>query len=56
MMTGLDWIAFNVERALGRRRGNSAEVTRSQNLLTGLLAALPGQLDAALRITGILRI
>jgi aminoglycoside phosphotransferase (APT) family kinase protein len=56
MMNGLDWIAFNVERALGQRPASPAEVTRSQNLLTGLLAALPGQLDAALRITDILRI
>lgn len=56
IMNGLDWIAFNVERALGQRPAHSAEVTRSQNLLTGLLAALPGQLDAAQRITDILRI
>jgi aminoglycoside phosphotransferase (APT) family kinase protein len=56
MMAGLDWIAFNVERALDERPAGPAEVNLAQNLLTGLLAALPGQLDAALRITDILRI
>jgi len=56
MMTGLDWAAFNAERALGRRPASPSEVGLSRELLPALLAAIPGQVATALRITDILRI
>jgi aminoglycoside phosphotransferase (APT) family kinase protein len=56
MMTGLDWVVFNVERALGRRPASPSEAALARELVPTLLAAIPGQVAIALRITDILRI
>jgi aminoglycoside phosphotransferase (APT) family kinase protein len=56
MMTGLDWAAFNVARALGLRPASPADAALARDLLPALLAAIPGQVATALRITDILRI
>jgi hypothetical protein len=56
MMIGLDWIAFNAERAIGRRPAAPAEVALSSKLAPGLLAAIPHHASTALRIPGILHL
>ncbi len=56
MMSGVDWIAMNADRALGRWPASAAEVAQAGELLPGLLAALPGQVAAAGRIAEFLRI
>lgn len=56
MMIGLDWVAFNVERALGRRPAAPAEVARAHELIPGLLAAIPRQAGTALRIRDVLQL
>lgn len=56
MMIGLDWIAFNAERAIGRRPATPAEVALSSKLVPGLLAAIPHHASTALRIPGILHL
>jgi aminoglycoside phosphotransferase (APT) family kinase protein len=54
MMTGLDWIAFNVERAIGLRDAESAETDTARHLVPTLLDALPQQVDLALHVRGTL--
>lgn len=51
LMSGVDWIAFNVERATGLRRADPAEVTLAGSLVPGLLAGLPDELDVAFGVT-----
>jgi hypothetical protein len=55
MMTGLDWVAFQVERAVGRRPAAPAEVERAHELVPGLLAVIPRHAAVALRSGSILR-
>jgi len=50
MMIGLDWVAFNVERAIGLRPSGPAGSALAQGLVPELLAAVPRGLDVALRI------
>ncbi len=50
MMIGLDWVAFNVERAIGLRPAATAEVSLARGIVPGLLAAIPVQADAACRV------
>lgn len=54
LMTGLDWAAFNVERALGLRPATEPEAVLARTLTPGLLAAIPHQVSVAMRISGIL--
>jgi hypothetical protein len=56
LMVGLDWVALNVERALGRRPASSVDVATAHRLLPELLASMPHELETALRITDILRV
>jgi hypothetical protein len=51
MMIGLDWAAFNVERALGLRPAAAAEASLARELVPGLLAAIPAQAAAAVQIS-----
>ena len=51
MMVGLDWVAFNVERAIGLRSAAAAETSLARTIVTGLLAAIPAQAAAAARIS-----
>jgi len=51
MMIGLDWVAFNVERAIGLRPAAAAEASLARELVPGLLAAIPVQVAAATRIS-----
>jgi hypothetical protein len=55
LMTGLDWAAFNVERAIGLRPATEAETTLARTLTPGLLAAIPHQADVTVRIGDILK-
>src|SRR5258707_501614 len=55
LMTGLDWIAFNVERATGLRPATLAEMALAHELAPQLLAAIPNRVSVALRITDVLR-
>ena len=48
-MIGLDWVAFNVERAIGLRPATAAQARVAGELAPGLLAAIPGQTRLALR-------
>jgi hypothetical protein len=50
MMIGLDWIAFNVERAIGIRLSAPAEAALSHTLVPGLLAEVPIQILAAQQV------
>ena len=50
MVTGLDWIAINVERAIGLRPATPAEAELSRILAPGLLADLPDQVVASMRL------
>ncbi|HVB42420.1 MAG TPA: aminoglycoside phosphotransferase family protein [Streptosporangiaceae bacterium] len=56
MMTGLDWVAFNVERAIGARPASRAETALAHELLPGLLAAIPRQLEKAEGVRDFLRL
>lgn len=56
MMSGVDWIAMNADRALGQWSASAAEVAQARELLPGLLAGLPAEVASALRITELLRI
>ena len=56
MMTGLDWIVFNVERALGRRAAGPADIEIANRLLPQLLRTIPSQLGCAVRISDILQV
>jgi Ser/Thr protein kinase RdoA (MazF antagonist) len=51
MMIGLDWVAFNVERAIGLRPAAAAAVSVARAVVPGLLAAIPAQAAAAARIS-----
>jgi aminoglycoside phosphotransferase (APT) family kinase protein len=50
MMIGLDWVAFNVQRAIGLRPAAIAEVSLARGIVPGLLAAIPAQAAAASRV------
>jgi Ser/Thr protein kinase RdoA (MazF antagonist) len=50
MMIGLDWVAFNVERAVGLRPVAAPEASLARDLVPGLLAAIPAQAAAATRV------
>jgi aminoglycoside phosphotransferase (APT) family kinase protein len=56
MMSGVDWVAMNADRALGQWPASAAEAAKARELLPGLLAALPAEVSLALRITKLLRI
>lgn len=56
LMVGLDWVAFHVDRALGRRPASPVQVATAHELLPELLTAIPHGLETALRITDILRV
>jgi hypothetical protein len=49
-MIGLDWIAFNVERAIGVRQASPAEAARGSQLVLELLAELPVHVQRALQV------
>jgi hypothetical protein len=51
MMIGLDWVAFNVERAIGLRPAIAAEARLARDLVPGLLAGLTTQAAAAAHIS-----
>jgi Ser/Thr protein kinase RdoA (MazF antagonist) len=51
MMIGLDWTAFNVERALGLRPAAATEASLARELVPGLLSAIPAQAAAAAQIS-----
>jgi hypothetical protein len=53
-MTGLDWAAFSVERAIGLRPATETEIRLARKLTPGLLAAIPHQVSVTMRISGIL--
>jgi Ser/Thr protein kinase RdoA (MazF antagonist) len=50
LMIGLDWVAFNVERAIGLRPAAPDEVALGDRLVPELLAKLPHQVEVALRL------
>jgi hypothetical protein len=54
LMAGLDWIAFNVERAVGIRGTRPQDVALGNHLVPDLLARLPEQLNVSLRVTELL--
>jgi Ser/Thr protein kinase RdoA (MazF antagonist) len=54
LMIGLDWIAFNVERATGLRPATAAETVLAHKLAPQLLTAIPDQLSATIRVSDIL--
>jgi hypothetical protein len=54
LMIGVDWAAFNVERAIGLRPATEAETTLARELTPGLLAAIPHQAGVTMRIGDIL--
>jgi len=56
MMTGLDWVAFNVERAIGRRPATAAEAALAHELVPRLLAGIPRHASTALRVSGMLHL
>jgi Ser/Thr protein kinase RdoA (MazF antagonist) len=55
LVASLDWVEFNISRAVGARPGTPAEVARSNELVPALLAALPAGVEAALRCREFLR-
>lgn len=50
MMIGLDWVAFNVERAIGLRPAAAPEASLARGLVPTLLAAIPAQAATATRL------
>jgi aminoglycoside phosphotransferase (APT) family kinase protein len=50
MMTGLDWIGFNVERAIGLRATGRDESDTAQRIVPSLLEDLPKKVDLALHV------
>jgi hypothetical protein len=54
LMADLDWIAFNVERALGIRPATAQEVALGNHLVPDLVARLPERLAVAGRLPGLL--
>jgi Ser/Thr protein kinase RdoA (MazF antagonist) len=56
LMTGLDWVAFNVERAIGLRPATAAETAQARELAPKLLQAIPGQVSVTMRIGDLLKL
>jgi Ser/Thr protein kinase RdoA (MazF antagonist) len=56
MLVGLDWVTFNVERALGLRPASGDEVELATSLLPRLLGTIPAEVSAALRVTELLHL
>lgn len=54
LMTGLDWIAFNVQRAIGLRPATAAETALARKLTPQLLAAIHHEVSVAMRIRAVL--
>jgi hypothetical protein len=54
LMTGLDWVAFNVQRAIGLRPATAAETALAQKLAPQLLAAIHHEVSVAMRIRAVL--
>jgi Ser/Thr protein kinase RdoA (MazF antagonist) len=54
LMADLDWIAFNVERALGIRPATAQEVALGNHLVPDLVTRLPERLAVAGRLPGLL--
>jgi Ser/Thr protein kinase RdoA (MazF antagonist) len=50
LMTGLDWIAFNVECAIGQRSAQPERAALAHKLVPELLAEFPRQIAVALRV------
>ncbi|MDR2983323.1 MAG: hypothetical protein LBV34_00645, partial [Nocardiopsaceae bacterium] len=50
LISGLDWIAFNIERAIGLRPATTGETDLAETLVPGLLTGIPRQLGAAMRL------
>lgn len=55
LMSGLDWAAFNIERALGQRPSSAEEISQANEQTPGLLAAIPHHVRIAQRIRAYLR-
>jgi aminoglycoside phosphotransferase (APT) family kinase protein len=53
---GLDWTAFNVERAIGLRPATPAETTLARKLAPELLATIPHHVSLAMHIGDILHL
>jgi aminoglycoside phosphotransferase (APT) family kinase protein len=56
LMIALDWVAFNVERAIGLRPATAAETVLARKLAPELLAAIPDQVSMTMRISDILNL
>lgn len=56
LMIGLDWVAFNVERAIGLRPATMAETARADKLAPELLDAIPDQVSVTIRVSEILNL
>jgi Ser/Thr protein kinase RdoA (MazF antagonist) len=56
LMIGLDWAAFNIERAIGLRPASAAESARAHKLAPQLLQAIPDQVGVAIRISDVLNL
>ncbi len=56
MMSAVDWITMNADRALGQWPASTAEEAQARELLPFLLAALPAKVALALRVTELLRV
>jgi hypothetical protein len=54
LMTGLDWVAFNVKRAIGLCRATAAETALAHKLAPQLLAAIHHEVGMAMRIRAVL--
>ncbi len=54
--SSLDWVAFNVERAIGLRPASPEEAVLAGRLVPTLLASLPRQAHAAVRVGRLLRV
>jgi Ser/Thr protein kinase RdoA (MazF antagonist) len=50
LMTSLDWIAFNVECATGRRSATPERAALADQLAPGLLAEFPHEVESAFRV------
>jgi aminoglycoside phosphotransferase (APT) family kinase protein len=50
MMTGVDWIAFNVERAIGIRDVDPADADTARRIVPTLLEHLPEKVNLALEV------
>lgn len=50
LLSSVDWLALNVERALGRRDGDPSVIALGHELVPELLAVLPRQLAVALKV------